>query len=198
MKKIKLPEISWRIQNLIPISGLVILAAISGEKKTWVALEMARCIALGENFLGQSKFKTQAGNVLYIDMEMPKTEMIRRGKQLGLSEGENKLFILNHDDLSLYGYGDDVDENKKWFVNFIVENNISVVFIDTFRAVAGGLKEEKAEEIRKFFNFFKPLKHLGVTAVFLDHLRKPTRWEKVPKKNICFRVKTKQLMWKSY
>lgn len=69
----------------------------------------------------------------------------------------------------------------------IAEKDIKVVFVDTFRAVAGGMKEEKAEEIRKFFNRLKPLKDQGVTLVFLDHCRKPAQFEgKVPKKDQLF------------
>jgi hypothetical protein len=34
------------------------------------------------------------------------------------------------------------------------------------------MEENRAEEVRKFFNRFKPLKDRGVCAVFLDHLRK--------------------------
>src|SRR3989344_6864961 len=43
------PEQSWRIQSLIPKEGFVALASISGEKKTWVGMEMARCISSGIN-----------------------------------------------------------------------------------------------------------------------------------------------------
>ena len=51
----------WRVDGLIPISGLGILAAPAGEKKTWFALDMARSISDGTPFLGQ--FKTLAGRV---------------------------------------------------------------------------------------------------------------------------------------
>jgi hypothetical protein len=177
------PETKWRIKNLIPREGFVILASISGESKTWLALEMAKSIALGADFLDDSQFKTLEGNVLYIDAEMSKSEMQRRGRQLGLSEKNSKLFILS----------DDVDFQKLhsddlwWLETFIRENKISTVFIDTFRAVAGGLDELKAEKVREFFNGFKSFKDMGVAIVFLDHQRKPNHFEgKVPKKEHVF------------
>lgn len=185
MKKWELPAVRWRIKNLIPAEGLVILAAISGECKSWLALLMAKCIALGENFLGKDQFETKGGNVLYIDLEMPKSEMLRRGKQMELSEENHRLFILNHDDMNLYD--DDYNLDRTWLMRFIEENNIQTVFVDTFRPAAGGIREEKAEEVRTFFNNFMPLKNKGVSVVFLDHLRKPARWEgKVPQKSHLF------------
>ncbi|MFA6573728.1 MAG: AAA family ATPase [Patescibacteria group bacterium] len=171
------PEIRWRINNLIPMEGFVILSAISGEKKTWVSLEMAKCIALGINFLGTDLYKTKMGKVLYVDQENPERDIVRRGKQLGIEENKN-LFIFRPDSLNL---NDEHIANK--FIKFILDHNIEVVFIDTFRAVAGGLKEDKAEDVRMFFNRFKIFKDRGIVVVWLDHRRKPQNFEgKKPKK----------------
>ncbi|MEI6022684.1 MAG: bifunctional DNA primase/polymerase [bacterium] len=170
-------EVSWRIQNLIPMEGFVILSAISGEKKTWVSLEMAKCIAEGINFLGTELFKTEQGKILYIDQENPERDIVRRGKQLGFKENEN-FYIYRPNSLNLND-----EKIVKELLSKIKENNINVVFIDTFRAVAGGLKEDKAEDVRMFFNRFKILKDSGVVIVWLDHRRKPANFEgKVPKK----------------
>ena len=171
------PEIRWRINNLIPMEGFVILSAISGEKKTWVSLEMAKSIALGINFLGTDLYKTVMGKVLYVDQENPERDIVRRGKQLGIEENKN-LFVFRPDSLNL---NDQHTADK--FIKFILDNNIEVVFIDTFRAVAGGLKEDKAEDVRMFFNRFKIFKDRGIVVVWLDHRRKPQNFEgKKPKK----------------
>lgn len=178
------PEARWRINNLIPREGFVILASISGEKKTWIALEMAKSIANGSDFLGDPLFKTLEGNVLYIDAEMSKSEIQRRGRQLGLSEQKNKLFILNTDDINFQAMD---SEDLWWLERFVRDNYIVTVFIDTLRAVAGGLDEVKAEKVRAFFNGFKPFKNKGVSIVFLDHQRKPAQFEgKSPKKEQLF------------
>ncbi|MEI6280948.1 MAG: AAA family ATPase [bacterium] len=170
-------EVPWRIKDLIPKEGFVILSAISGEKKTWVALEMANNISEGSNFLGTEMFKTEQGKVLYVDQENPERDLARRGKQLGI-KGKENFFLYRPDSLNLN------DENvAKKFLELIVNNNFNVVFIDTLRAVAGGLKEDKAEDVRMFFNRFKILKDKGVVIIFLDHLRKPQNFEgKIPKK----------------
>ncbi|HEY4509243.1 MAG TPA: AAA family ATPase [Candidatus Paceibacterota bacterium] len=172
----------WLVQNLIPYEGFVILASVTGEKKTWFAMEMARCIALGIDFLGNKDFKTEAGNVLYVDMEMSQSEAQRRGKQLGFSETNKKILVYSDTELDL-----NEDRGVDWLLNVIDYYDIKVVFLDTFRAVAGGIKEEKADEIRTFFNRLKILKDKGVAVVFLDHFRKPSNFEgKVPKKEFLF------------
>ena len=68
---------------------------------------------------------------------------------------------------SMYSEGD-----LERILTIVEENDVGVVFVDTLRAVAGGMEENKAEEVRMFFNSFKLLKDKGVCVVFLDHLRK--------------------------
>lgn len=178
----KFPEKRWLVQGLIPQEGFVILASVTGEKKTWLAMDMARCIALGVDFLGHKEFKTEASNVLYVDMEMSQSEAQRRGRQLGLDEGNKRILFFSDTNLNL-----NTDEGVQWLLNVIEYYEIKVVFLDTFRAVSGGIKEEKADEIRTFFNRLKILKDNGVAVVFLDHFRKPSNFEgKVPKKEFLF------------
>ena len=173
------PEQSWRINKLIPKEGFAIVASISGNRKTWFAMEMAKNIVSGENFLGREEFKTEGSNILYINGENGKSEMQRRGRQLGFkSKTPFKLYLVNEDNLNL-----NQDDADIWLKSFIEFNDIKVVFIDTFIAIAGGLKEDKAEDVRQFFNKFNSLKNSGVAVVWLMHLRKPSHFEgKTPKK----------------
>lgn len=173
-------EQSWRIKNLIPKQGFVILASISGNRKTWLAMEMAKTIASGKDFLGEEIFKTEGANVLYLNGENSESEMQRRGRQLnfGPSIGPHKLHLSNTDNINL-----NKDEGALWLKSFIEFHKINVVFVDTFIAVAGGLKEDKSDEVRQFFNKFNSLKNTGVAVVWLMHMRKPTNFEgKIPKK----------------
>lgn len=169
---------SWRIKNLIPKQGFVILASISGNRKTWLAMEMAKSIVSNKKFLDY--FETEGCNVLYINGENSESEMQRRGRQPGFNSGINSfnLHIINSDDLNL-----NKTEGSVWLKAFIEFYEINVVFIDTFIATAGGLKEDKSDEIRQFFNRFNSLKNNGVSVVWLMHLRKPNNFEgKTPKK----------------
>jgi hypothetical protein len=179
LKKIDFGNQGWWIESLIPKDAFVTLAGVSGEGKTWLAYSMANSIVSGENFLGQEKFKTICGNVLYLDAENGNRIIQKRGKQLGLND---KLSFINLADFSL---------NEESAVNeladVIAKEKINVVFLDTFRAIAGGIKEEKADEIRAFFNRFKSLRDRGVSFVFLDHHRKPSGFDNSnPRKELLF------------
>lgn len=185
LKKHVYPKKRWTIKNLLPYQGLVILASPSGEKKSWFALEMLRCIIAEENFLGLDEFATEGGNVLYIDQEMPEEELHKRCVQIGLKESAHKSFFITTSNTNSLNLND--DKFAKWLIDFIRDNEIKAVFVDTLRAIAGGLKEDKAEDIRKFFDRFKPIKNMGVVMVFLDHCRKPgPREKKEPAKEQLF------------
>lgn len=172
-------EQAWRIKGLIPKSGSTILASISGERKTWVALEMAKCISQGTNFLDSEQFSVEGCNVLFLNAENAWNEIQRRGRQLGFTnKSSNALHILNTDDVNLGS-----EKGKNWLKACIEYHDIGIVFVDTFRAVAGALREEKAEEIRQFFSRFNSLKNSGISVVWLDHCRKPSNFDgKQPKK----------------
>lgn len=177
---IEFPPQEWIIKGLIPHQGIVIIASPSGEKKTWIAMEMARAVATGTNFLNSDHFIVKKGKVLYINQEMAQSEFQRRGILLGFGDAEDLILVRR--DLNLNS-----SESANELLEFIRKENINFIIIDTFRPVAGGLKEEKAEEIRAFFDRFKPLKDEGRVVMFLDHCRKPARHEgKTPRKEQLF------------
>lgn len=183
--KIKFPENQWRISQIIPLSGFTFIAATSGGKKTWVAADMVEAITKPRLFLHNEFFQTQGCNVLYIDGEMALSEFQRRGRQLGFDdERKYKIYLLNVDNLNLYS---EESKDLERVIEFVKSHEVAVVILDTFRAVAGGLKEEKAEEIRMFFNRLKALKDMGVSVILLDHLRKKLPGEgKTPNKEQLF------------
>jgi hypothetical protein len=158
----------WRIKGLIPVSARCIIAAPSGEGKSWLAMAMAMSVAAGTPYLGNPEFVTTQCKVLYIENETAKSDFQRRGKRLGFHEVEDNLFAPLDDWPPL--------NNKKTaedLYELVKAQGIGLVIIDTFRSVSGGIKEEKAEEIRGIFDNFKPFIEIGITVFILDHCRKP-------------------------
>lgn len=141
---------------------------------------MAGAIANGTNFLGNTEFPTLKGKALYIDEEMSDVEIQRRTSLLGLGNTSEIIHLSRRNNLN---FNDDEGEQIKELFDFVELNEIKVVFIDTFRSVAGGLKEDKAEDVREYLDKFRPFKNKGVVIVFLDHCRKPSHFEgSIPKK----------------
>jgi hypothetical protein len=158
----------WRVKGLIPISARCVIGAPSGEGKSWLAMAMAKSVAAGMPYLGNPAFATTQCKVLYIENETAKYDFQRRGKRLNFQESEENLFTLFEDFPPLKD-----KKNADALHTFAVQNEIGLIIIDTFRSVAGGIMEEKAEEIRRIFDNFKPFVESGITIVILDHCRKP-------------------------
>lgn len=184
---IQFPSDRWLVEGLFPREGISMIASISGEGKSLIAMQLAKCVSEGTPWFGHPPFKTIQTKVLYINLEMSVSEMQRRGRLLGFESSNENLIILNEDDFNLNQPPGDDDLKYKWLLTFIHENNIGFIIVDTFRAAGGGLKEEKADEVRKYFQKFQILKNSGVSIVFLEHVRKPTQLEgKKPKKEQLF------------
>jgi len=174
-------ENRWLVKDLVPKGGSVVIASVSGDGKSWIAMELAKSISTGKNFLDEERFKTVQAKVLYIDIENPQREIQRRGRQLSFSQNDQMEFLtkghLNLND----------DDRVEELIAVIEEKGIKVVIVDTFRAVSGGLKEEKAEEVRTFFNRFMELKHSEISLIWLDHFHKPSQFQsRIPKKEFLF------------
>jgi hypothetical protein len=176
------PDDRWLVKDILPKEGLTILASISGEGKSLVIMHLAKCLTEGSAWFGHGDFKAVKSRVLYINLEMSESEMQRRGRLIGLDPMNEDLFILNIDNFNLNDTnGEDAD--YRWLLQYIMDNRINVVIIDTFRPASGGLKEDKAEDVRAFLKKFQLLKNCGVSIIFTEHLRKPNQNEgKIPKK----------------
>jgi len=176
VEKMQFPENPWRIYKVLPLAGFTFIAATSAGRKTWIAMEMANAITTPRPFLHENFFITEGCNVLYIDGEMALSEYQRRGKQLAFGDAR-KFEIHSLRDGAILNLYDDTCDDLDRIVRSVEAFDIGVVIIDTLRAVAGGLKEEKAEEVRAFFNRLKVLKDMGVSVIVLDHLRKKHPFE---------------------
>src|SRR5687767_3851000 len=73
--RVKLPPPEFLVNHLIPQGGLTLLSGNPGCGKSWLMLEIAKCVGIGDPlFIGKEitpesfeRFKTKMGKVLYID-----------------------------------------------------------------------------------------------------------------------------------
>lgn len=61
-------EVVWIIPELIPSGAITIIAGEAGAGKTWLAMALARAVALGADFLGR---RSTSARILYLDRENP-------------------------------------------------------------------------------------------------------------------------------
>jgi len=133
----KPPPREWTIPGLVPEGFLSLLIADGGTGKSFLALYMALCIAVGAPFLNLS---VKRGRVLYIDYELDLEEQQRRLWRVAAGEGlsvsnarlQDRLYYLSPDD----PVGTDPFHDQ---VEAVVEDHdIDVIFLDSLTIGAIG------------------------------------------------------------
>jgi hypothetical protein len=162
--------IDWLVDTLIPQPALVSLASKSGIGKTLTIQDLARDLSAGTRFLG--KYQCKEVKVLLLDAESGKQEIHRRAKMLGYDDIPNKENFYH---LTTYDLNLNTEEGIEILREFVAENNISVVIIDTLRPFSGCMDENDGAKVRQFMHpLMKMRDELNVTFIVLDHERKPS------------------------
>lgn len=154
-------EVEYLVDRLIPKNAITVLFGRGGIGKTWLALELARCVGGGIPFLG---LEIQQTTVVYIDFENPMAVLTSRTQKLG--EAKGVFFWLAN------------DENKKapkldsqeWEIYKTLPKGSLLVF-DTLRS-SQSKDEDKSQDMAMVLSRLKELRDLGFTVVLLHHTPK--------------------------
>lgn len=164
----KPPAREWTIPGLVPEGFLSLLIADGGTGKSFLALYMALCIAVGAPFL---KLPVKRGRALYVDYELDLEEQQRRlwrvaaGK--GLSVGntllQNRLYYLSPDEpVGTDSFHDQVEE-------VIDEHGIDVIVLDSL--TLGTLGDATSQ--KDIVPILRDLQELP-TLIAIDHVSHST------------------------
>jgi len=160
----------WLVENLIPDNSITAISGMPGSFKTWLTLELARCVSKGEDFLG--KFKVTKNGVLFVDKENHQKHIQSRLKKIGVDEDDD-IFYLNNEDFSI-----DVDKDFNQLTQAISVLGVKVVVFDSLVRIHKG-DENESQHIAKVMGKFRKITNLGVNVIFIHHHRK----EKTGSKN---------------
>ena len=148
------------------------------QMKSFVSYYLALCLATGSNFLNQ---KTKKVPICYFDWENPISDVqnringICKGMQFNKKEIDNFYFFPRQPTLiGVDKYGGYVyEELKTQLIDFIKENEIKVIFFDTFRRI-GNFDENDSRTINTIKSeLFDPLiNETDVCIIFLHHTSK--------------------------
>ena len=158
------PEV-WAVQNLIPEQSITAIGGAPGSFKTWLTLDIARCIASGEDFLG--KFKVEKGAVLFVDKENNFRHLQKRFRQIGINS-EHPIYYLNQ---SAQDFFIEEDKSFKILKDMVAEKNIKLVVFDSLVRIHKG-DENEARSISSVMNKFKQITNVGANVIFIHHHRK--------------------------
>lgn len=154
-------KIEWIIDRLIPKDSIILLFGKGGIGKTWLTLDMARCIGMGTPYLGLATVKSP---VVFVDFENPLAVLNTRTKKLGATEGVY-FWRANNEKIGAPKL------DKDGYALYKQLPPGSVLIFDTLRA-SQDRDENKSNEMALVMNRLKELRDMGFTIILLHHTAK--------------------------
>ena len=154
-------EVEWLVDRHIPKGSITLVFGKGGIGKTWLMLQIARCIGRGEPWLGYETTKTP---VIFIDFENPLAVLNSRTQILG--DGENVYFWRAHNDNLK---APKLDSNE--WVQYKLLPKGAVLIFDTLRA-SQSRDENASNEMGLIMGRLKELRDSGFTIILLHHTAK--------------------------
>ncbi len=152
----------WTVKDLIPECSITALSGTPGSFKTWLTIEIARCISSGDKFL--NKFEVARGTVLFIDKENHQKHIQKRLKQLGFSDDHNVIYLT--DDIFV-----DKEEDFKKVLRAVNKFKPKLVVFDSLVRIHQG-DENTSKDIAKVMGKFRVITQKGASVLFIHHHRK--------------------------
>ena len=155
-------KISWLVDKIIPENAVNVLYGAGGVGKTWLILDIARCIGNGKPWLDNHECVKRP--VVYVDFENSLPVLNERLKKLGTGEGvffwrannkENPAPKLN---------------SVRWEKYKELPEG-SVIIFDSLRSSQTG-GENSSDAMAAIMGRLKILRDLGYTIILLHHTRK--------------------------
>lgn len=164
-------HVNWVVQDYISEKSLTLLAGKRAAYKSWLALLIAVCVAMGLPLFG--KFATTPTQVLYVDEEnglatiKGRLRRICDGLDIKLGSIE-RLMIVSHEGIKVQR-----EEVREWLRNLLKEKGRCIVIIDALRRVLSCEENDATEMNEVFTEIFRPIiEETGCSFVLLHHLRK--------------------------
>ena len=157
---------NWIIKDILPESGIVLLSGPPAHFKTWIALDIARSVSLGNSFLGRAVTQKP---VFYIDRENPKS--VQREYLLKLGVTEECPFLIwpywiekEPPSLRISACED--------YVALASQGQPLMIFDSLIRFLPKGINENSATDINEIMSVFRKLTKEGASILILHHTGK--------------------------
>jgi hypothetical protein len=159
LKNMELEEPSYMIDQLISKGGISAISGVPESHKSFIALEMAKCISQGMPFLG--KFETERGKVFLMDKENGKGRIISRLNTL--TDEILELSILAEHDLKI-----DTKGMPDTIIKYCETYGIGTVILDSLSSMHSADENSNSQMSGVFAGLIK-LANEGLTVIFIHH-----------------------------
>lgn len=170
LAEMEIPPLKWLVDDILPLSGLAVLAGDPKSFKSFMAMDLCISIAKGNPFLG---FKTHQYDTLYFDLESGFRRPKDRQEKILNGDSPTAHFHLITAENQVAKLGNGFEEQLK----DILTNNpkIKLIVIDTLEKIRE-IKTPKGNayqnDVSDFDIFLKIATEYGVCILFVHHLKK--------------------------
>ena len=162
------PAPQWIIKQLIPRAELVVLLGAPGDGKTFIAIDLAGCIARGVPWRG---LKVRQGKVVYIAAEGAggfRNRLVAYAQANGLALDALPFGVI-HVAPNLLMREDALDVSR----SIVAAGGADVVIVDTLARVTPGANENSSEDMGKALDHCKGIhRATGAVVLLVHHLGK--------------------------
>lgn len=150
------------VEGLLHKEEFLLCSATAKTGKTFLAIELAKCVVTGTPFLG--KYPTTKGRVLYFETELKPFYLKQRlSKMLDQSAEENDELLICKKSIKI-----DTSDGEHDLIKAIMEYKPDLVILDPFYRLHTK-NEDKAQEITPVLGFLKEIAQIYKTAFFVLH-----------------------------
>jgi predicted ATP-dependent serine protease len=174
-------RMEWLVNGLFTAQSVGIIASGPGVGKSQMCLQLGTNFALGRKLLRYEPTRQLRTGFFSLEMGGPALQLFTNEAVKQFSDSERET-ISNH--FSIAPIGEPVNLTKpagqKFLESFIQENDLDILFIDSFGKIISG-EIEKDVPVREVFNYLHRVKRKFNCAIFIvHHNRKATGNNKKP------------------
>ncbi|XUX01191.1 MAG: AAA family ATPase [Dehalogenimonas sp.] len=156
---LELPEVPFYIDGWLPRPGRLEIYAPAKTGKTFLALQLARCLGSGEDFLG---IKTHKARVLYLQFELGLAALQQR--MISTGKDYENVWVGTTFSMSL-----DTDEGRKELLDAMEAVEPEVLILDPLYKIMNG-DENSVQDVKVITNFLDAvMANYNCAVVFIHH-----------------------------
>lgn len=159
------PPLRWVVHEAVPI-GLTLLSGPAKVGKSFMALDMALSVAMGERWMGR---RTRQGRVLYLALEDGGRRIQDRARLMLAGQAPPDSLVFVHQDTPewMERYGGNIAESMDRFIDDC--KAFDFVIVDTLSRAFPGADQDRQHEMQAVL---APLQASGRAVLIIDHTKK--------------------------